>query len=169
MTGLSLRHVAEEMDVALSTLTYVYPTVTSLLDDMVLDYRQWWRDHVATIVAGRGLEAELAAVTTDFLHEVLLTPERMAVAEYQVMRVFKEDGTHTSLQMGYLVDLIAERSGEEYALSRRVLANAMAASLNGILLFFTESKDLEMTRELFEVTVKATVHVAKPRRVDVSA
>ena len=89
MAGLTLRHVAEEMDVALSTLTYVYPTVNSLLDDMVLDYRQWWRDHVATIVAGRGLETELVAVTTDFLHEVLqmfvqLTPASVDTNAFKV-------------------------------------------------------------------------------------
>lgn len=76
---LTLRHVAQELDVALSTVTYAYPNVTELLDDLTVEHNaNVWR-FLREEIGNQGFAVEMQRMASRYYLYAMHEPARLTL------------------------------------------------------------------------------------------
>jgi AcrR family transcriptional regulator len=164
--SLALRHVAQEMDVPLSTLTYAYPSTSVLFEDLVEDYTQQMWDGLSANVGDGGLRVELHAAARSFFVDVLSRPARQALILWQVQALARHSWGRAEVNVGratVLVDTIAQRAAEHYRVPHEVLANLIVAFTTGQVVHWVATGDERSYWSTVLAGVDGTVLLADPR------
>ena len=159
--NVSLRDVARELGVPLSTLTYVY----SSIDDLFDDYGEPIDDLAMSNVGSSGLRAELRRYVDQACE---LAGGDRAVREIWRFRLSRVgggvlvDGVDRAVDM---VQRIREDSGEVYALSDEELGLAFRAIMEGVALIWLDggASDPEDLRRTGLAAVEIVVRSADPQ------
>ncbi len=144
LEGFSLRHVAQEMDVSLSTLTYVYPSTRLLLLDMVIEYRESNWDAIIDHVGDGGLRTELQSAARRYFVHVLGDRARTALISWEIRELVKGDWSASEADLAVargLIDKIAEQAHEHYRIAHGVLARMALAFTYGEVLQWVATGD----------------------------
>lgn len=132
--GLSLRHVAQEMDVPLSTLAYAYPSTRVLFEDLTEEYNRTLWDTLEANVRGLGLQEELRRAADWFVAEIMRDAAHRALVLRQVLALAQDgwsQADYNSERAAGIVRVIAERSAEHYRVPDEVLGNAIYGLVMG--------------------------------------
>ncbi len=166
--AMSLRHVAQEMDVALSTLTYVYPSTRALFSDLVREYSEALWEAVLDHVGDGGLRAELQRAARRFYVYALGDAARVSLMMWEIKEVAAQtwDRAEADLEVSRrLVDTIAERGGEHYRVSPEVLAHMLLAFTFGQILHWVATGDDRIYWSTMLAGIDGTVLLADPRPI----
>lgn len=126
---LTLRSIAEELGIALSTLTYAYQSIGDLLDDFDLVFHA----ELMVGVGSEGLREELRRYVAGTYRMVLADPAIAEIARYRLARI--GDGHH-SARLGGTLELFTEirrRARENYRLPDDLMARVFYAQISGEL------------------------------------
>ena len=170
---LTLRAVADEADVRLSTLQYIFPSRAQLVEALADAVLEESRQSGPPIGSG-GLEDELRALIDFYATPVLgdrplvelIRSEFVASANAGLSDEEIAYPTGASILEALLATHVREvcaRSGETYAVPESVLARLWAVGLTGVLWRFLRDSDLEAFRSDGHVLVDAMTAVATPR------
>lgn len=168
--GLALRHVAQEMDVPLSTLTYAYPSVGVLFEDLADEAFQFslW-DSLRAGVGSAGLRSELLAAAGWYLEHVLKDEGMLALIVWQLKAVARGQWSRaefTSDQAEQLIDQIARSAGEHYRVPHDVLGNLVVSFVRGQVMRWVELRDERVYWSTMLAGIDGTVLLADPRPSD---
>ena len=159
--NVSLRDVARELDVPLSTLTYVYSSIHDLFDD----YGEPIDDIAMDDVGSSGLRVELGRYVD--LACALAGGDRSVreIWRYRLSRVgggVQLDSVDRAVDM---VQRIREASGEVYALPDEELGLAFRTIMEGVALIWLDggAADPEELRRIGMTAVDVVVRAADPR------
>lgn len=165
----SLRHVAQEMDVPLSTLTYAYPSTSLLLRDMVHEYRESNWDAIIGQVGRSGLRAELQSGARRYFIHVLGDHARTALIRWEIRQVANGDWSASEADLAVaqgLIDRIAEQAGEHYRIPHGVLAEMVLAFTYGQIVQWIATGDDNAYWSTLMAGIDGTVLLADPRPRD---
>ena len=118
---MSLRDVARELDVPMSTLTYVYSSITDLLDDFAtfIDDRM-----LLSRVGPGGLQAELTSYVDELVAMLMADPGLREVWRYRLGRVGQGWLVTEAGRWTEVIGMIRAAAGERYRLEDRTLGQA---------------------------------------------
>lgn len=164
---LALRHVAHEMDVPLSTLTYAYPSTRVLFEDLIeSSFNQPLWDTLVADIGEEGLRGELQRAARWYLAHLLRDPAKRALRVWQLHAIARNQYSRaefTTEKVVHLLDTIAERSAEHYRVPHHVLGNLILSFTNGQMLRWLETGDERTYWETVLAGIDATVLLADPR------
>lgn len=173
---LTLRAIADEAHVRLSTLQYIFPSraqlVTALAEAVLEEARQ-----SGPTIGSRGLETELRALIDFYAAPVLgdrplvelIRSEFVASANAGLPNGEISYPTGQSILESLVSEHVREvcsQSGETYAVGETVIARLWGLGLTGVLWRFLRDGDLEGFRSDGYVLVDAMAALAQPRRTD---
>lgn len=124
---LSLRDIAKELGVALSTLTYAYQSIGDLMDDFDLVFHAELMPHVGT----GGLREELRRYVDGTYRMVASDPALAEISRYRFARI--GDGHHAARMAGMLelFTVIRRKARENYRLPDDLMAELFYAQTSG--------------------------------------
>lgn len=164
--AIALRHVAHEMDVPLSTLTYAYRSTGQLLEDLVEEHnRALWAD-VTLEVGPAGLRIELETAARRLAADVLADPARRALILWQIQALARSEWTRAEASLESatrLVAVIAERADEEYRVSHDVLARLLLSYTYGVVVQWLATRDEQAYWSTVLAGIDGAVLLADPR------
>jgi AcrR family transcriptional regulator len=163
---VALRHVAQEMDVPLSTLTYAYPSTGLLLDDLADESNRALWSSLGADVGDGGLRTELEAAARQFAVDVLGDPARRALMLWQIQALARNEWTRAEISVERatdLVDVIADRAGEHYRVPHQVLAQLILAYTFGQLVQWLATRDQQAYWSTLLAGIDGAVLLADPR------
>jgi AcrR family transcriptional regulator len=164
---LALRHVAQEMDVPLSTLTYAYPSTRVLFEDLIENaFNQPLWDTLEAGIGDSGLRRELQRAARWYLVNLLRDPAMRALRVWQMQAIARNQYSRaefTSEQVVHLLDTIAERSAEHYRVPHHVLGNLILSFTNGQMLHWMQTGDEHVYWATVLAGIDGTVLLADPR------
>ena len=124
---LSLRDIAKELGVALSTLTYAYQSIGDLMDDFDLVFHA----ELMTQVGSGGLREELRRYVDGSYRMVSSDPALMEISRYRLSQI--GDGHQTARLEGTLelFTVIRRRGRENYRLPDDLMAELFFSQTTG--------------------------------------
>jgi AcrR family transcriptional regulator len=124
---LSLRDIAKELGVALSTLTYAYQSIGDLMDDFDLVFHS----ELMPLVGSGGLREELRRYVEGTYRMVAGDPALAEISRYRFARI--GDGHHAARLAGTLelFTVIRRRGRENYRLPDDLMAELFYAQISG--------------------------------------
>lgn len=167
---LALRHVAQEMDVSLSTLTYVYPSIGALFEDLVEEHSRALWEGLIDGVGDRGLAIELEQTARRYFLDVLRDPGRTALLLWQIRAIAGRSWARAQIdsrRAERLVATIAERGGEHYRVGHDVLARMVLAFAYGQIITWVSGGAADTYWSTTLAGIDGTVLLADPRPVGV--
>lgn len=167
--AIALRHVAQEMDVPLSTLTYAYPSTGPLLEDLVEEYNSALWGDMTDHVGSAGLRVELERAARRLAIDVLADPGRRALILWQVQALARSEWTRSEVSLERatrLIDTIADRAGEHYRVPHQVLAHLILAYTYGVVVQWLATSDEQAYWSTALAGVDGAVLLADPRPAD---
>ena len=158
--NLSLRDVARELDIALSTLTYVYSSVTDLLDD----FDGYIDEPVMSDVGTGGLRVELGRYVNGAVTVVGGHPGLREIWRYRMTRVGSGSLDHGLVRSEDMITQIRNHSGESYRLPDAGIASAFRWMAIGTLIHWLDSGSGDATewRDAMRVAIDVLVLAADP-------
>lgn len=159
--NLSLRDVARELDIALSTLTYVYSSVTDLLDD----FDGYIDEPAMSDVGTGGLRVELGRYADEAVTVVGGHSGLREIWRYRMTRVGSGNFADGLARSEDMVTQIRTRSGESYRLADTDLASAFRWMAVGALIHWLDSGsgDAAEWRDSMRVSIDVLVLAADPQ------
>ena len=174
LEGLGLRHVAQELDVSLSTVTYAYPNIEALLTDMVRESVEGLWPSVIAGISNRGLRAELREVAKVYYLATMHDPAREALLRYEIRETVARStyvrgrllpSTADEQVASGVVRAIRVRANEHYRIPDIVLAVLLQSMTDGLLLHWISEKNDARWWGSMMATIDAAVLLADPRPV----
>lgn len=163
---LTLRMVAEQAQMPLPTLTYVYSAITDLLTDL---RREFEAQAAATqsCVGSGGLSKELLKMFRDYLTILYEDPSNVEILRWQFQLVGRgEILIPGGMSMAPCLTRIQQQSGEEWRLSVDDLSTLAQAMISGMhVQFFVRGADRVALRAWWQearMVVDALVRLAEP-------
>ena len=159
--NLSLRDVARELDIALSTLTYVYSSVNDLLDD----FDGYIDEPVLSHIGTGGLRVELGRYADKAVSVVGGDPGLREIWRYRMARVGSGSFAEGLVRAEEMITQIRMRSGETYRLPVADLAAAFRRLTIGALVHWLDagSGDAAEWRDAMRVSIDVLVLAADPQ------
>jgi AcrR family transcriptional regulator len=157
---VSLRDVARELGIPMSTLTYVYSSITDLMDD--------FSDPVEDVVLGEEESGGLREALTGSVERwVAMMSGDLAIKEiwrYRLSRVGSGAEAASAERAIDRITRIRQSSGESYALSDEEIGMAYSAMSSGVALIWLDSGggDPEALRRAALAGVDLVVQSAAP-------
>lgn len=167
--AIALRHVAVEMDVPLSTLTYAYPSTGLLLDDLVDEYNRALWSSLTDGVGTAGLRTELEVAARRFAIDVLGDPGSRALILWRIQALARNEWSRAEISVEHataLIDVIAERAGEHYRVPHRVLAQLILSYTFGQVVQWLGTRDEQAYWSTILAGIDGAALLADPRPVD---
>ena len=129
---LTLRMVADQAQMPLPTLTYVYGAIAELFNDLQVEFE-----------TQGGLSKELLKMFRDYLTILYKDPSNIEILRWQVLRVARgELIIPGGMTMAPCLRRIQEQSGEQWRLSVDDLSTLAQAMISGLhLQFFVRGAD----------------------------
>ena len=163
---LTLRMVADQAQMPLASLTYVYGAVGDLLDDLHAEFMAAGAAKQANIGAG-GLYKELLKLFRDYLKFLHADRANLEILRWQVLLVLRgELVVPEGLSMAPLLIQIKERSGERWRLSVDDLSTLAQEMISGMHIQFFVRGATEAALEAWwqdaRMVVDALVRLAEP-------
>lgn len=139
---LTLRMVAEQADMPLPTLTYVYSAVAELLLDLQFEFESEVAASQANVGSG-GFAKELAKMVRDYLMLMYNDRSNIEILRWQFQRVGRgEIILPAGLTMAGCLNRIQQRSGQTWLLPVADLATLTQSVISGMhLQFFVRGAD----------------------------
>jgi AcrR family transcriptional regulator len=172
LEGLTLRDVAAQAGVRLSTLQYIFASRADLvaaLSERVLTHARYGQFEVGS----GGLHQELTRLVDWFATQFFADPAMVELVRYEfVARVTRRDPREPidlpagrpivtpSTEQRFLE--IAEKADEEYDLPAGALARMWSVVQMGLIVEYLEDPDLDRYRADAQVFVDRIVDVARP-------
>jgi AcrR family transcriptional regulator len=159
--NLSLRDVARELGVPLSTLTYTYSAVTDLLDD----FEGYVDEPSLAHVGSGGLQAELLRYRDEAFVVLTAHPGLREVWRYRMSRVGRGTFAPGVERMEAMIATIRENSGESYRLPDRELGHMFRYMTVGALIHWLDAgpHGSDDWYESMLLSIKMLVVVADPQ------
>ena len=132
---VSLRDVARELGIPMSTLTYAYSSITDLMDDL----RDPLESGVTNEVGSGGLREELRGSTERWMEMIRGDAAVKEIYRYRLSRVGAGVEAADAERRIDRVTRIRESSGESYALSDREIGLASSALSTGLAVIWLDS------------------------------
>lgn len=163
---LTLRMVAEQADMPLPTLTYVYGAITDLLNDLRFEFETQVAATQSCMGSG-GLSKELLKMFRDYLTILYSDPSNVEILRWQFQLVGRgEIVLPGGMSMAPCLTKIQERSGEQWRLSVDDLSTLAQAMISGMhVQFFVRGADRVALRAWWQearMVVDALVRLAEP-------
>lgn len=168
LDALTLRRIANAMGTSTSTLTYVYPTIGALLDDLAEEHSLNMWHSMVTQVGEAGLLEELLAVIRRYYVYGMGDRARAALIQYSIRSVLSDRGAPRKVAPEEDLRLyvaISRRAGEHYRLPNRTIADLMDSMIYGLTLSWVATGDDEAWWRAAVAGVEAIVLLADPRPI----
>ncbi len=166
LDSLTLRHIAHAMGTSTSTLTYVYPTIGALLDDLAREHAVNMWQAMVTQVGDAGLREELQAVTRRYFLYGIGDRARSALIRYSIRSVVSD--RRLPRQVDPVEDLrlvvaIGDRAGEHYRLPDALIMALLDSMIYGLTMTWVATGDEEAWWRAAMAGVDAITLLADPR------
>lgn len=163
---LTLRMVAEQADMPLPTLTYVYGAVSELLGDLRVEFETQAAAAQSCVGSG-GLSKELLKMFRDYLTILYDDPSNVEILRWQFQLIGRgEILLPGGMTMAPCLTRIQQRSGEQWRLSVDDLSTLAQAMISGMhVQFFVRGADRVALRAWWQearMVVDALVRLAEP-------
>jgi AcrR family transcriptional regulator len=163
---LTLRRIARAMGTSTSTLTYAYPTIGALLDDLAREQStNMWHAMLSQVESG-GLQTELMAIVRRYFLYGIGDRARSALIRYSIGSTVSDrrkprhvDGDEDVR----LIILIGERAHEHYRAEPRTLAALLDSMIYGLTLTWVATGDEEAWWHSATAGVQALTLLADPQ------
>ena len=170
LDALTLRQVAQAMGTSTSTLTYVYPTIGALLDDLAHEHAVNMWQAMVTQVGNAGLYEELSAVLRRYFLYGIGDRARSALIRYSIRSVVSDRRLPKEVDPAEdlrLVAAISHRAGEHYRVPDATIMALLDSMIYGLTMAWVATGDEEGWWEAATAGVEAITLLADPRPIGV--
>ena len=167
---LTLRHVAHAMGTSTSTLTYVYPTIGALLDDLSREHAVNMWQAMVTQVGDAGLREELRAVVRRYFLYGIGDRARSALIRYSIRSVVSDRRLPRQVDPEEdlrLVVAISDRAGEHYRVPGATIMALLDSMIYGLMMTWVATGDEDAWWEAAMAGVEAITLLADPLPIGV--
>lgn len=144
---LTIRDIAAELGIPLSTLNYVYVSINDLLDD----FEGYFNAPLLDAVGDGGLRAELATHVARGLQVVAGDPAAAEIARYRLSRLGSGRHQETSIAASEdLITRIRRNARENYRLPDDLIARLYAKGIDGTTLHWLDAPGEEAAQLAYQ-------------------
>lgn len=165
---LTLRRVAEAMGSATSTLTYVYPSIGMLLDDLTHEHALIMGQTMRSLVGHDGLREELQRIVRRYYLYALGDDAHTGLIRYSIRASVSEHpppGRVTPEGDAQLIQEIRDRAGEHYRVPDQLIANLLSSIIYGLTLGWAVTGHDETCWQAATASIEALTLLADPRPI----